>query len=280
MSPLPTCEYTIEGNPGGPTLVFIHGWPDDASLWRQQVDALAAEYRCVLMTLPNFGERPVRPGGFDFPELVRILHRTIAEVQPEGHVTLVTHDWGAYLGYLLEQAHPERIERMIAMDVGGHAGKPTAKAALMIVGYQWALVICWLIGGLIPPLGDRLSRGVGRVVGVPDRQRANIRSRFDYPYFYLWRGLLLPWKRNAILRRYAPGCPVLYLYGVRKPFQFHSQRWLSMVEQSGGAAIAVDAGHWLQEERAGQVNSALSGWLGRAPRGHAQSRCDLAHRSN
>lgn len=261
MRGLPTCEYAIEGNPAGPTLVFIHGWPDDASLWRRQVAALQAEYRCVLLTLPNFGARPVKAGGFNFPELVGILARTIRAVQPQGKVTLVTHDWGAYIGYLLEQAHPERIERIIAMDVGGHAGTPGLKAALMIIGYQWALVFCWLVGGLVPPLGNLLSRGVGKVIRVPARQRAGIRSRFNYPYFYLWQGMLLPWKRDTILQRYRPRCPVLYLYGDRKPFQFHSDRWLQLVEQSGGKAVGVGAGHWLQEACADEVNALISDWL-------------------
>lgn len=57
------CEYTVEGNPHGPTLFFIHGWPDEAGLWRKQVAALASDYRCVIVTLPNFGREPVKAGG-------------------------------------------------------------------------------------------------------------------------------------------------------------------------------------------------------------------------
>lgn len=256
------CEYTIEGNPDGPTLVFIHGWPDNASLWRKQVAALAPDYRCVLVTLPNFGAEPVKAGGFGFPELVEMLRGTINEVQPEEKVTLITHDWGAYLGYLVEQAYPERIECMVAMDVGGRAGKPALQATLMILGYQWALVFCWFVGGLIPPLGNLLSKGVASVVRVPERQRKNVRSRYNYPYFYLWQGILLPWKRDGILQHYQPRCPVVYLYGTRKPFQFHSDRWLDMVAASGGFAQGIDAGHWLQEQRAEAVNALLVDWLG------------------
>jgi pimeloyl-ACP methyl ester carboxylesterase len=64
LSALPPelCHYTIEGQPNGPSLVFIHGWPDDTGLWHQQVTALGHRYRCVLITLPNFGEqRDSRP---------------------------------------------------------------------------------------------------------------------------------------------------------------------------------------------------------------------------
>ncbi len=258
----PVCEYRIEGRPDGPTLVFIHGWPDNASLWRYQVAELGARFRCVLLTLPNFGEQAVKPGGVDFPELVDRLAATIREVQPHGQVGLVTHDWGAYVGYLLEQAHPELVGRMAALDIGGHLGAPGLKPALMIMGYQWALIACWLVGGVIPPLGGLMSQGVARVIKVPSRQRAAIRSRYNYPYFYLWRNMLLPWKRRNLLQEYRPRCPVLFLWGERKPVMFHSPRWLQIVAASGGHAAGIPrAGHWFMETHPEIVNPKISEWF-------------------
>lgn len=256
------CEYTIEGKPEGPTLVFIHGWPDDAGLWRRQTETLGRDFRCVLVTLPNFGAKPVKAGGFDFPELVDRLAATIEQVQAGGRVGLVTHDWGAYLGYLLEQAHPELISKMAAMDVGAHLQPKGLKEPLMIIGYQWALIACWLIGGVVPPLGGLLSRGVGKVIRVPARQRSRLRSRCNYPYFYYWRSIFLPWKRAGLLTRYRPRCPVLYLYGAAKPLMFHSSRWLRIVEDNSGRAEGIaGAGHWLMETDADDVNQELIGWF-------------------
>jgi pimeloyl-ACP methyl ester carboxylesterase len=256
------CEYTIEGNPDGPTLVFIHGWPDNASLWRKQIENLGADFRCVLVTLPNFGAHAVRAGGFDFPELVGRLAATIEQVQAGGRVGLVTHDWGAYLGYLLEQAHPEMVAKMAALDVGGQVEPKGLKETLMIVGYQWALIACWLAGGITPPLGGLLSRAVARVIRVPARQRSQLRSRCNYPYFYFWRNSMLPWKRSGLLTRYRPLCPVLYLYGAAKPLMFHSPRWLRVVADSGGRAEGIaGAGHWLMETHARTVNDQLGEWF-------------------
>jgi pimeloyl-ACP methyl ester carboxylesterase len=256
------CEYSVEGNPNGPTLVFIHGWPDNASLWRLQVEVLKSEFRCVLITLPNYGEQATRAGGFDFPELVDMLYETIRQIQPDGKVSLVTHDWGAYIGYLLEKTHPDLIDRMAALDIGGHIEPAGLKPTLMIVGYQWSLIACWLLGGLIPPLGGLLSKGVARVIRVPTRQRQQLRSRYNYSYFYLWRGMFLPWKRSSLLGRYRPECPVLYLYGERKPLMFHSSKWLQIVTDSGGRAEGISgAGHWLMETHADMVNNRLITFL-------------------
>jgi pimeloyl-ACP methyl ester carboxylesterase len=259
------CEYRIEGRADGPTLVFIHGWPDNASLWRKQVASLGADFRCVLVTLPNFGEQSVRAGGFDFPELVDQIAAAIRRVQPTGKVGLVTHDWGAYIGYLLEQNHPEMFAKMAALDIGGHL-QPGLKQALMIMAYQWSLVAAWLAGGVVPPLGGLMAMGVGKVIGVPARQRAALRSRYGYPYFYLWRNLLLPWKRAHLLGRYRPQCPVLFLFGERKPVMFHSTRWLEIVAASGGHAEGIPgAGHWFMETDAELVNGKLRDWFREHP---------------
>jgi pimeloyl-ACP methyl ester carboxylesterase len=256
------CEYNVEGNPDGPTLVFIHGWPDNASLWRKQVAALGGDFRCVLITLPNYGERAVKAGGFDFPELVARIAATIREVQPAGRVGLVTHDWGAYLGYLVEQQHPELVSRLAALDIGGHFQPRSIKEVLMVIGYQWALAIAWLVGGVIPPLGRAMSRGIAKVIRVPSRQRENLRSRYNYSYFYLWRNTFVPWLRKRLLNRYRPQCPVLFLWGERKPLMFHSSRWLRLVEESGGRAEGIPgAGHWFMETHPEVVNERLAEWF-------------------
>lgn len=258
----PPCRYRIEGNADGPTLVFIHGWPDDDSLWRKQVAGLGDEFRCVLVTLPNFGEHAERAGGYDFPELVERLHATVRAVQPEGAVGLVTHDWGAYLGYMLEQKYPQCCRRMVALDIGGHFEAEGLKPALMIIGYQWGLIAAWLAGGVVPPLGDLLAKGVGKAISVPARQRERLRSRYGYPYFYMWRNLLLPGLRKRLLGAYRPRCPVLYLYGKRKPFMLHSDKWLRIVAETGGQAEGLaNAGHWLMETQADTVNGKIRKWM-------------------
>jgi len=254
-------DYSIEGPEQAPTLVFIHGWPDDASMWRNQVEALGSDYRCVLITLPNFGDTQHEPGGCDFPIIVDRLHRTIEETSSQP-VTLVTHDWGAYIGYLYEQKYPERLRTMVAMDVGGHVQPSTIKEAAMFVSYQWTLVALWLLGGLIAPLGTWLTRRFSRAIKVPKRQASSLRSRANYPYFYFWRSTLLPWARTRLLGRYRPQCPVLYLYGGRKPLMFHTRRWLEIVEGSGGRNECIEDGsHWFMEQQPERTNQLLAEWL-------------------
>ena len=255
--------YTVDGPDEAPVLVFLHGWPDDSSMWRHQVEPLRDAFRCVLPTWPNFGSTPHEPGGCDFPELVDRLERTLASLH-DGPVTLITHDWGAYIGYLFEKKYPERVRSMIALDIGAHFQPSTFTEAAMFVSYQWALATFWIIGGAIPPLGTWLTRALARLIKVPERQVATLRSRCNYPYFYAWRSILLPWLHSRLIGRYRPGCRVLFLYGGRKPLMFHTKRWLDIVAETGGQSVCIEKGaHWFMETEIEQTNQLIGDWLRR-----------------
>ena len=255
-----TLSYIVEGPVDAPTLVFIHGWPDDESLWCHQVDILKTRYRCVAVTLPNYGASVDRNGGCDFDEIVERLNRTVTDLSCD-RVTLITHDWGAYIGYLYEKKYPERVRTMIAMDVGGHVQLSAISQIAMFVSYQWTLISLWLVGGVMPPVGTWLTRKFAGLLKVPPRQASTLHSRCNYPYFYYWRSTLLPWMRTRLLGNYRPKCRVLYIYGGDKPLMFHSPRWLDIVVQCGGKNVCISEGsHWFMEAQAEQTNSLLSEW--------------------
>ena len=69
-----TLKVDVSGPADAPVIVMLHGWPDDSSLWRNQVGLLESEYRCVVPTLPNYGDTEHELGGCDFPEIIRRLH--------------------------------------------------------------------------------------------------------------------------------------------------------------------------------------------------------------
>ncbi len=254
-------SYMTAGDKDAPTMVFLHGWPDDASMWRHQVDVFKGDYYCVCPTLPNYGDTPSESGGMDFTELVERLHRTI-ESLASGPVILVTHDWGAFIGYLYEAAHPERVQTLIALDIGGHVQPSTIKEGAIFVSYQWMLILLWLIGGVIPPLGTAMTRAFARMLKVPERQASTLRSRCNYPYFYYWRALVVPSRRRELLKPYRPQCKVLFLYGAQKPLMFHSERWLKMVEEGGGRHASIANGaHWFMESDIDETNTHMKSWL-------------------
>lgn len=78
---LPPLVSEAIGNANGPTLVFVHGWPDDMSLWDKMVARLQGDYYCVRVTLPNFGASTVSPKGFSFEAITQALTQLVIDTQ-------------------------------------------------------------------------------------------------------------------------------------------------------------------------------------------------------
>ncbi|MGI9113952.1 MAG: hypothetical protein DLM52_13230 [Chthoniobacterales bacterium] len=48
-------HYTVYGNTD-PTLVFVHGWACDETVWKAQAPELGREMRCITIDLPGHGQ--------------------------------------------------------------------------------------------------------------------------------------------------------------------------------------------------------------------------------
>ena len=107
----------------GPDVLLVHGFPDDHSVWRNQIPVLVeAGYRVIALDTRGCGESEVKPREDDYTidklvaDLVALLDTLeIAKVR------LVGHDWGALQGWCFAMEHPKRVDRYIAMSVG-HPG--------------------------------------------------------------------------------------------------------------------------------------------------------------
>ena len=229
----------IDGNESGPTLLFIQGWPDDASIWDGQVATLAEQYRCVRITLPNFeGARDTR-WGHSTDQIIEALAHCVREVAPANPVTLVIHDWGAMWGHLLQERYPQLVQRIAGLDIAPHV-RPSIGAALAILAYQWWLVAAFLVGGTI---GDWMTRRMAAAMGAP-APSSRLTAWMNYPYRNIYLDMVLG-RAADYFDDYWPDIPLLFVYGKRKPFPFHSEEWTAHVERTGGRVVGLDSNHWV-----------------------------------
>lgn len=132
-----TIESTSSKRNGGKTLFFIHGWPDDASLWKQQVDFFSSHgHNCIAVTLPNYDGKGGGWGpGFD--ELVDTLITAVESALQGsgGPVVLFCHDWGSVLGQLIAKRRPDLVSHLILVDVGASLPQ-TPSFKLFAASYQ------------------------------------------------------------------------------------------------------------------------------------------------
>lgn len=255
-------EVIVEGA-GPKAIVMIHGWPDTHRLWDAQVEALKDRYRCVRFTLPGF-DAPEQMSGpkraYPYGEVLESIRRVVEQACPGERVILLLHDWGCFYGYQFAMRHPELVERIIGVDIGDAGSRQNRaelgfRGKLMVLGYQVWLALAWRIGGGI---GDAMARWMARAIRCPTDSRT-IHSQMGYPYAVRWLGAAGGLER---LRVFNPHCPMLFMYGERKPFMFHSRAWADgLAARPGCRVIAFPTGHWIMVQKPREFNEALLAWL-------------------
>src|SRR4051794_13639866 len=87
----------VGGNPDGPTVVLVHGWPDTHHLWSGVVDELAEDFRVVAYDTRGQGQStdPGRVDAFALPELAKDFFAVADAVSPDEPVHVLAHDWGS-----------------------------------------------------------------------------------------------------------------------------------------------------------------------------------------
>jgi len=254
-------EVFVEGQ-GRETIVMIHGWPDTHRLWDATVQALRDRYRCVRFTLPGFDPRHPR-AAHSRAQLTATFRNIIEQTSPGQPVTLMLHDWGCVFGYALAAQHPALVAKIVAVDVGD-AGSPAHLRQLRFVdklgiaAYQGWLAIAWCLGGRA---GDWMTRWMARALRCPSDAQF-IGSRMNYPYYLQWTGGGARPGEAA----FVPACPMLFVYGKKKPFMFHSAAWAqALALQPQSRVLAFDTGHWVMTGRPAPLHQAVLDWLGATP---------------
>lgn len=113
-------SFAVVDEGRGPAVLLLHGFPDSADLWRNQIPVLvAAGYRVVAPDLRGFGEsdKPEEVDAYNFPNLLGDVGGIMDQLGV-GRANVVGHDWGAGLAWSLAGFMPERVERLVVLSVG------------------------------------------------------------------------------------------------------------------------------------------------------------------
>ena len=193
---------------------MIHGWPDNADVWEPQVQALKHMYRCARFTLPGFNLNDEKKG-WTIPEITKLILNITEQISPDKPVILMMHDWGCAFGFQFYHQHPNKISKIISIDIGDwftwkqSASKAVQKAAYL---YQALLAFAWRIGG---PIGNGISRVMARLMQSPTHSH-QITYTMNYPYQMFWFGGDESYQNYA--EPFNPTCPFLFVFGTKKPF--------------------------------------------------------------
>jgi pimeloyl-ACP methyl ester carboxylesterase len=105
----------------GQPVVFCHGVPDSGSVWRRVIDRMDSDFRFIAPDVHGLG-RGQAPRDFDLSLESRAawLDAVIEQLEVEGPVDLVCHDFGGQPTLAWAVQNPDRVRRMILMATAFH----------------------------------------------------------------------------------------------------------------------------------------------------------------
>lgn len=263
-SGVPLAVYQ-DGDPARPTVLLVHGYPDDHQVWDDVAAQLAADHHVVRYDVRGAGGsgRPGPVRDYLLDHLADDLFAVAAATSPDRPVHVVAHDWGSVQSW--EAVTTTGAEQRIAsftsvsgpcLDHVGHWNRrrlrrPTPRHLAQLVnqlGHSW-YIAAFHVPVLAPALWRyRLARRwptVLRVVeGVPERAGHPQATLADDAVhgIKLYRANMLPRLRRPRLR--STGIPVQLVtlsgdHYVRPALNADLERWVPTLRRR-----TMDAGHW------------------------------------
>ncbi|MFE6254517.1 alpha/beta fold hydrolase [Agromyces sp. NPDC057865] len=131
----------LSGEPGGPWMVLLHALGERAADWGAVAEHFASTYRVAAVDLRGHG-RSEWPGEYAF-ERMRDDVLGVLDGLGARDVVLVGHSLGGVVAYLVAEAQPERIARLVVEDACPpypRNGRPMAARPEGPLDFDWEVV--------------------------------------------------------------------------------------------------------------------------------------------
>jgi haloalkane dehalogenase len=257
-------HYVEEG--AGAPVVFLHGEPTWAFLYRKVIPSLMPIARCIAPDYFGFGrsDKPTDPDWYSYDSHAASIARFAEELDLRD-VTLVVQDWGGPIGFRFAVDNPERVARLVVLNTGIGARAPGEEwlqfqAFMRRVGNE--IVAGTLVRlSLVQPVTDEVIAGYDAPFPVPESRTGIVRfpelvaTSSDHPSA---AAMLDVRERLRSFDR-----PALVLFSDSDPI-FKRRAAEVMAELLPNAELdppLEGAGHFLQEDRGEQVGARIAAWL-------------------
>lgn len=272
-------HYLDEGQ--GATVVMVHGNPSWSFYYRNLVQALSSQYRCIAPDHIGCGlsDKPADSGySYTLKQRVDDLEALLDHLQLKEQITLVLHDWGGMIGMAYASRHPERISRLVILNTAAFhlpAHKPlplalricrnTQFGVFLILGFNAFARAAARIGCKRHPLSKELQAAYCSPYDSWQSRIATLRFVQDIPLAPGDSGYELVSEVQDGLARFVDR-PMLICWGERdfvfdRDFRDEWQRRFPQAEVHSFA----DCGHYILEDAADEVIPLIQKFLTNHP---------------
>jgi haloacetate dehalogenase len=272
-------EINVVTGGEGPPVLLLHGAPQTHAMWHKIAPHLAEKYTVVASDLRGYGDSSKPLGGGDHADYSfrAMAGDQVAVMQAFGHeqFSLVAHDRGARVGHRMLLDHPDRVSRAALLDI-----VPTnyvydhTDRALATAYFHWFMFIqpAPLPEMMIEPASSTLLHAFLGMLGgsgfYAPEALAEYERCFSDPAtihgmcedYRAAAGIDLAHDAEDSARMVS--CPLLVVWGSRGVVgQLYDPITVWSNYASDVAGHAIDAGHFLAEEKPDEVLQALHDFL-------------------
>ncbi len=262
-------HYTDWGG-DGPPLVMLHGLTGHARTWDETAGALSQRYRVLALDQRGHGDSEWAPRYGLVPMAEDVLG--FLDALGLADVTLMGLSMGGLVSFVFAAAHPDRVTRMVIMDIGpeiapaGAANVASGLAANDVFGSEDEAFAQAREGNPRPAdatLRHRVSHNLrslpdGTLTYKYDKALRSPRALFDLTPDQLWAA----WR--------AVSCPVLLVRGDDSDVLAAGTAERMLAENRGASFAAIpDCGHSITLDRPQGLIDVVSPWLAAASTGQA-----------
>lgn len=112
-----TLHYLAAGTQGKDLIVFLHGFPEYSGVWRRYLAEFGDDYLAIAPDMRGYGQSTIFPAVHDYTA-DRLVEDIVGLVKGLGYqqATIVGHDWGGSVGWLMAIHHPEMVRRLVVFN--------------------------------------------------------------------------------------------------------------------------------------------------------------------
>ncbi len=264
------------GPEDGPLVILLHGFPEFSYSWRKQIPHLAsAGYRVWAPDQRgyNLSDKPNGIAAYTLDELAADVVGLI-DAAKQKQAILIGHDWGAGVAWWVATKYPDRLSKMVVMNVPHGAVMQkfirSNLAQLLKSWYIFFFQVPWLPEKLAG-LGNwsflaKLLKKTSRRGAFTDDDLDKYRQAWSQPKAYR---SMLNWYRAYVQKPPAIPAnpritvPTMLIWGARDAFLSREMAQPSIDLCDDGRLEFIDkATHWVQHEEAERVNVLIDEFLG------------------
>jgi pimeloyl-ACP methyl ester carboxylesterase len=264
--------FTRDTEKGEVSVLLLHGWPDDGTLWREQVDFLSKQgYRVICPDWLGHGKSsaPSKKKRYHRFRLAEDIIALLSALHIK-NVHLVAHDYGATVAWEIATYYGQRFESFVALSVGHSVAILKELFSGHLFHYYWLI-----LHGMPFARAYYLRNGAEafhkKFAQHPDAQYVldKLKGEGDKTFFTIWERanpvlpLLVNYLSGSTQKVPKISIPTMGIYSdedvwmtegqMKNSCHFVSAEWRYEIINSGG--------HWLPLEKSDKVNSLLKDWL-------------------